>query len=249
MANPLSLRKSRFDSDSLTATESSAFASSKSADFPGALTALNVQLQDKSCTRDVLLRQIANDAQYFTAADSAVVALGQPGRIVCLARSGSIGPALGAALDSRSGISGECIRQKSALRCEDSEKDPRVDAQVCRILGIRSLAVVPVFENGVAVGVLEVFSSQPNAFGDHHVSALEKLAELTSRVPGGATSAHPGSVASAQKHKEQSPTPHFGAHDSRSQRWLEAFQLRPYQIAIVAGFVLLDLVTIYWQLR
>jgi len=225
MATQLSLQKSRSDSDFLTAAEGSAPA-----------------------TRDGFLRQIANDAQYFTAADSAVVALGQPGRIVCLARSGSIGPALGAPLDTRSGISGECIRQRSALRCDDSETDPRVDAQVCRLLGIRSLAVVPVFENGAAVGVLEVFSSRPNAFQDNHLLVLEKLAEFTSRVPGSAAVPSPAPLLQ-NSNKEPSPTPHFGADDPWQRRWLEAFQLRPYQIAIVAGFVLLDLVTIYWQLR
>jgi transcriptional regulator with GAF, ATPase, and Fis domain len=249
MATQLSFRKSRFDPNSPTTAGSSALETSKSDAFRHALAALTAQRQEESYEGDAFLRQVAKDAQYFTAADSAVIALGQPERIVCLARSGSIGPALGAPLDTRSGISGECLRQRSALRCEDTETDPRVDAQLCRMLGIRSLAVVPVFESDSAIGVLEVFSSQPKAFQDHHLSVLEKLAALIAGVstyPG--ASLHPSSEVLLQRRELSPRIPHSFANERRPSRWAEAFQLRPYQFAIMAGFLLLDLATIYWQL-
>ena len=250
MATQLSFRKSRFDPGFLTTGEGSTLETNVSDAFRRSLAALSAQLQEKRFERDAFLGQVAKDAQYFSAADSAVVALGQTGRIVCVARSGSIGPALGAPLDTRSGISGECLRQRSALRCEDSETDPRVDAQLCRMLGIRSLAVVPVFERGAAVGVLEVFSSRPNAFQDHHVSVLEKLAAL---VAGVATdpdaSNHPSSAVSLQNGDQSPRIPDSFAKEQWQERWAEAFRVRPYQVAIMAGFLLLDLATIYWQLR
>jgi transcriptional regulator with GAF, ATPase, and Fis domain len=250
MATQLSWRKSRFDSDSFTAPESSALETDELAAFRRELAALGAQLQDKSRDREAFLGQVAKDAQHFTAADSAVVALGQPGKIVCRARTGSIGPALGAPLDTRSGISGESLRQRSALRCEDSETDPRVDPELCRLLGVRSLAVVPVFANATAVGVLEVFSSRPNAFQDHHVLVLEQLAKLIAGVPtdsGG--SIHPSSPVLPQNKQESSRFADSVGDERRPGRWVEAFQLRPYQVAIMAGFLLLDLAAIYWQLR
>ena len=36
-----------------------------------------------------------------------------------------------------SGFSGECIRTGKALRCDDSETDSRVEAAICRRLGVR----------------------------------------------------------------------------------------------------------------
>jgi GAF domain-containing protein len=247
MASQLSWRKSRFDSNSFAAAENAALEINESDGFRRAVTALTTQRQDKSYERDVFLRQVARDAQYFTAADSAVVALGQPGRIVCLARSGATGPALGAPLDTRSGISGECLRQRSALRCEDTETDPRVDPELCRVLGIRSLAVVPVLSDSM-VGVLEVFSCRPNAFQGHHVSALEKLAALIAGAPTERGAIDRNSEISL-RNNEPSTRISAVANEQRPGRWAEAFRLRPYQIAIMAGFVLLDLATIYWQLR
>lgn len=248
MATQLSWRKSRFDSDSLPAVEKSALETKESDAFRQALAALTTQRQGKSYERDVFLRQVARDAQYFTGADSAVVALGQPGRIVCLARSGATGPALGSPLDTRSGISGECLRQRAALQCGDTETDPRVDPELCRVLGIRSLAVVPVLSDSM-VGVLEVFSSRPNAFQEHHLSLLEKLAALTDGAPAERDAIDPSSEISLRNNGASTRISDSVASEQRPRRWADAFRLRPYQIAIMGGFVLLDLATIYWQFR
>jgi GAF domain len=248
MATQLSWRKSRFDSDSLPAVEKSALGTKESDAFRQALAALTTQRQGKSYERDVFLRQVARDAQYFTGADSAVVALGQPGRIVCLARSGATGPALGSPLDTRSGISGECLRRRAALRCEDTETDPRVDPELCRVLGIRSLAVVPVLSDSM-VGVLEVFSSRPNAFQEHHLSLLEKMAALISGAPAERGAIDPSSEISLRNNGASTRISDSVASEQRPRRWADAFRLRPYQIAIMGGFVLLDLATVYWQFR
>lgn len=248
MATQLNWRNSRFDSDSFASAENSALGTKESDAFRQALAALTTQRQDKSYERDVFLRQVARDAQYFTGADSAVVALGQPGRIVCLARSGATGPALGSPLDTRSGISGECLRQRAALRCEDTETDPRVDPELCRVLEIRSLAVVPVFSDSM-VGVLEVFSSRQSAFQEHHVSALEKLAALIGGAPTERGAIYPSSEISPRNIEPSTRLSDSVANEERAGRWAEALRLRPYQIVIMGGFVLLDLATIYWQFR
>ena len=49
-----------------------------------------------------------------------------------------------------------------ALRCDDSEDDPRVDAVICRRLGIRSIVAAPIRYEREVVGLVEVFS--PTAF-------------------------------------------------------------------------------------
>jgi hypothetical protein len=85
---------------------------------------------------------------------------------------------LGTQLDANSGISGECLRTGQPILVEDTEADPRVDAEVCRSLDLRSMALVAISHDGVTDGVLEVFSTQPETFAAHHVAALQQLARL-----------------------------------------------------------------------
>jgi len=87
-------------------------------------------------------------------------------------------PELGSELNADSHISGECLRTGGTLRCDDTDNDPRVDAEACRSVGLRSVAVVPVGRKPAVSGVLEAFSAVPNAFDDTKVKLLEEMAEL-----------------------------------------------------------------------
>jgi GAF domain-containing protein len=142
------------------------------------------------------------------------------------------------------------MRQGRSLRCKDSETDARVDAEVCRKLGIRSLVVVPVFERRDVVGLIEVFSSRPNAFQNQHVAMLEQLASLTAefRAQSARELASPAQNSRVLSPREPGvpriPDPMMPVE--RRGAWAKAFRLRPYQIAIALGFLVLDLVTVYW---
>jgi TonB family protein len=124
------------------------------------------------------LQRIAEVAQSLTGATGAAIAIRHNGRVVCLARAGEIAPDLGAPVDVNSGISGECLRTGQALCCGDTYEDLRVDVEVCRRLGLRSLAVVPLLAELGVIGVLEAFSDMPHAFPDRHLQILRELAEL-----------------------------------------------------------------------
>ncbi len=91
---------------------------------------------------EAVLRKIAEAALSATGADGAALALRRGGFVVCVARAGGMAPPLGARLDDTSGMSGECLREGQALRCDDTETDARVDAEACRSLGLRSVAVL-----------------------------------------------------------------------------------------------------------
>lgn len=94
----------------------------------------------------------------------------------CRARAGQIAPALGAVVHSSSGISGRCLREGRALRCYDTELDPRVDKLASRRLGIRSLAVAPLRTDAKIVGIAEVFSDQVGQFDEGSLRTLERMA-------------------------------------------------------------------------
>jgi TonB family protein len=125
-----------------------------------------------------LFLRLTESARGLTGASAAALACLRDGAIRCEARSGALAPPLGAVLDGNSGISGECLRSCKPVRCRDTESDERVNREVCRELGLRSVAAVPITEGGTSVGLLEVFSEQPNAFTTEHLDIMLELAGL-----------------------------------------------------------------------
>jgi len=125
-----------------------------------------------------ILSEATHAARYFTDATGAALALWSQGVVICRARSGDTAPPLGAKLDVDAGISGECLRSGRSQRCNDSLTDPRVNAEVCKEMEIRSLAAVPLRGAQGVIGILEVFSDKPNAFTDAHITLLKTLAKI-----------------------------------------------------------------------
>jgi protein TonB len=117
-------------------------------------------------------------ARVLAGADGVALALRTKGLVVCRARSGDPTPELGSPLNTESGISGECLRAASILVCDDTFNDARVDPQVCRDLGIRSIVAVPLRGPIGIAGILEAFSTHTRAFGDEQINALRGLAEI-----------------------------------------------------------------------
>lgn len=142
---------------------------------------------------DGILRAVAEAAQRRTQASGAAVAMWKDGAMVCRARSGETAPPLGAKLSSDTGISGECLRTGQTQYCADTENDPRVDVEVCRSLGLRSIVVLPVKGWRGVNGILEVFSTEPDTFSEGDLAFLQQLAAIAERArsfqPQGATGA------------------------------------------------------------
>jgi TonB family protein len=131
---------------------------------------------------DAILAAIAETAGVLSGAHGIALALRQDGVILCRARSGDIAPGLGSPLNTDSGISGECLRTASILVCHDADTDTRVDAEVCRTLGIRSIAVVPLRGRIGMIGILEAFSARAGAFEKEQIDSLRALAEIAERA-------------------------------------------------------------------
>ena len=130
---------------------------------------------------DLVLNEVVEQARLLTGATGAAIALLRDGEMVCRATSGKDAPELGVRLETTSGLSGACLQSGQIQQCSDTETDGRVNAEACRQLGLRSIIVLPL--GGLPVeagknpfGVFEVFSSQPNVFGDRDIATLEWLA-------------------------------------------------------------------------
>jgi hypothetical protein len=144
---------------------------------------------------DAALQLLADRAQFITGASGAAIALRREGMkdMLCRASTGSNAPELGARLSTEFGLSGESVRTKQLLRCDDAERDERVNRDVCRQLGIASVVVMPVVHDDQVLGVFELFSGKTNAFGERDLSAVQRLgsmvetavrmAQVTERLP------------------------------------------------------------------
>jgi len=122
-----------------------------------------------------LLNDIVERARSATNAAGAAIALRCGDDIVCLAETGTSAPSIGARLNLTSGLSGACAQNKTFQRCDDTEADVRVDPELCRRLGLRSMLVFPILRREALLGIVEVFSPDPHAFGDREVQALASV--------------------------------------------------------------------------
>jgi len=138
---------------------------------------------------DAALQLLAQRAQYITAASGAAVALREEGGMICRASAGTSAPGLGSHLQTDSGLSGESVRTRQILRCDNSDTDSRVNRETCQALGIASVVVMPLIHNDEVIGVFELFSDRVSAFEERDVVALQRIAEMIMTAVGHANAA------------------------------------------------------------
>ncbi len=144
---------------------------------PAVSTTIQYEFNSLGPDLNSALRVISERARTLLRGTGAAIALIERGPMMCRASVGSGGPPLGTHVDTDSGFSGECIRTGRALRCDDTEIDPRVEAATCRRLGIRSIVAAPIRYEREVVGLVEVFSPQCRAFDEGDLAVLERLAQ------------------------------------------------------------------------
>jgi GAF domain len=127
---------------------------------------------------EAALQLLAERAQYITGASGAAIALRKGEEILCRASAGPSAPEVGVQLQINSGLSGESIRTRQILRCDNAETDERVNRESCRALGIASVVVLPLVHDGEVNGVFELFSGRANAFEERDITALQRLSDM-----------------------------------------------------------------------
>jgi len=130
---------------------------------------------------DASLKLIVQRLAALPGASGSAIALGSPDEMVCCQSTG-LAPDLGVRINPNAGLTGECIRTHKIVQCEDTESDPRVNRAVCRVINMRSCAIVPVRTKGQVLGVLEVLAQRPRAFSAADVELLTALADLVEKL-------------------------------------------------------------------
>ena len=163
------------------------------------------------------LHEILEEACIATGATGAAVALARGEELLCRATAGSDAPDLGVSIDPNRGLSGSCIQTRQLQHCPDTETDPLVDSVACQQLGVRSIAVLPLMRGNELLGIFEILSSRPNAFGQEELDRMQALSrqilqhkrqeeEGTARLPTpGSRSSHKSREADV--HNEVHPVP------------------------------------------
>ena len=128
---------------------------------------------------EIVLNEIVEQACLATGATGAAVVLKRDGEMICRASSGANAPELGSRIDLSSGLCGECVKALQLQRSDDVTNDPRADADASKRLGIRSAMVMPLLVDTELIGVFELFSSEPNAFGERDEMTMDALARRT----------------------------------------------------------------------
>ena len=135
-----------------------------------------------------VMQIIIEHGQRVTEATGGVVEIVDGEDMVYKATSGSAQAHIGLRLKREGSLSGLCVSENRVLLCEDTETDPRVDRETCRIVGVRSMVVVPLLQEEKTIGVLKVLSPKPNQFTQWDVTTLELMAGTMAAVLSDASS-------------------------------------------------------------
>jgi hypothetical protein len=133
---------------------------------------------------DRILDTLAERALQETAATSVAIGLLRDDGVTCRATAGPPITAVGEPINHETGLTGLAIRRQMSQWCTDTESDARVDQEVCRQLGVRSIIVVPVFVQDAVVGVFAIFSGDADALSRADLNTAKKLSHWVSEAIG-----------------------------------------------------------------
>lgn len=131
-----------------------------------------------------IMALIVDETQALTGADGSVIEILEGDCAVSHYASGMGLSRLRTEMKLNGSLSGACLQQNKILLCHDTETDPRVNLELNRQIGVRSLIAAPIRHAGQNIGVLKVASRQPHRFNEEHVRALELVMNLLSAALG-----------------------------------------------------------------
>lgn len=131
---------------------------------------------------DRAFQTLAERALRETGASSVAIGLLREGGVTCRATAGLPMTVVGDPINRETGLTGLAIRRQMSQWCSDTESDTRVDQEVCRQLGVRSIIVVPVFVQDSVVGVFAIFSRDPDALTLADLNTVKKLSHWVSEA-------------------------------------------------------------------
>jgi diguanylate cyclase (GGDEF)-like protein len=118
---------------------------------------------------------VAERALEVTGADAAVVELLEGDDMVYAHCAGAAAGHAGTRLPRATSLSGRCVTEGRALRCDDAATDARIDREAAVRVGAVSMVCAPLVHDGETVGVLKVYAGQPSRFTPEDEETLALL--------------------------------------------------------------------------
>lgn len=124
------------------------------------------------------MQLIVDRAQTVANATGVAIALFKGHQLVYRAGSGSAADYVGRHVMATLSVPADTTGGREILRVEDVETDTRIQAEICRQFGAKSLLILLIYHEQSVAGVLEVFFSEAHAFQDCEVRAYRLMAGL-----------------------------------------------------------------------
>jgi GAF domain len=127
---------------------------------------------------DGTMQLIVDRAQKVANATGVAIALFKGHQLVYRAGSGSAADYVGRQVMATLSVPADTTGGREILRVEDAETDTRIQAEICRQFGAKSLLILLIYHEQSVAGVLEVFFRDAHAFQDSEVRAYRLMAGL-----------------------------------------------------------------------
>jgi hypothetical protein len=136
---------------------------------------------------DGTMQLIVDRAQTVANATGVAIALFKGHQLVYRAGSGSAADYVGRQVMATLSVPADTTGSREILRVEDAETDTRIQAEICRQFGAKSLLILLIYHEQSVAGVLEVFFGEAHAFQDCEVRAYRLMAGLIGEAMSQAT--------------------------------------------------------------
>src|SRR5882762_2293507 len=136
---------------------------------------------------DGTMQLIVDRAQAVANATGVAIALFKGHQLVYRAGSGSAAEYVGRHVMATLSVPADTTEGREILRVEDAETDTRIQAEICRQFGAKSLLILLIYHEQSVAGVLEVFFSEAHAFQDCEVRAYRLMSGLVGEAMSQAT--------------------------------------------------------------
>lgn len=148
---------------------------------------LSGAIRDASNPLVVMRRVVDQAVALIPAADGAVVELVRDQHLNYVCAGGTLVDHVGVRQPIGHSLSGLAVSTRETLYAADCESDPRVDREVCRMIGAGSMVSVPLTRGADSIGALKVIARKPRSFTSADVMILSRLGGFISAAVGAAS--------------------------------------------------------------
>jgi diguanylate cyclase (GGDEF)-like protein len=129
---------------------------------------------------DAVMRLVLARSQALTGADGAMVSLVEGEELLTRAASGISAGLVGRRRPLRETVARFAIEGGVPLLISDCETDPRINRELQKLTGDRSLICVPLFQGGEVIGALNVLSSSEARLTERNRQTMEMVSVILS---------------------------------------------------------------------